>query len=155
LSIGIDPKLILDYYKDLPDGVYPELLLWHNKSMTSGTADRVIIETIGSERWVTIEDYKTNKEIKNYNYLDKRTGKPVVNKYMLAPFENLCNCNYWHYQIQLNIYGYMLEAFGFRIRGGSIIHTEDNDKRYELLNLQDQVAKAFKKWGDEIQSKSN
>jgi len=155
LSVGIDPKPITEYFKDLPDGVYPELLLWHNKSMTSGTADRVIIETIGGERWVTIEDYKTNKEIKNYNYLDKRTGKPVINKYMLAPFENLCNCNYWHYQIQLNIYGFMLSEFGFKIRGGSIIHTEDDDKRYELLNLQDQVAKAFKKWGNEIQSKSN
>ncbi len=145
LPVGINPKPVVDYYKDLPDGVYPELLLWDNETMTSGTADRVIIQTVNGVRYVYIEDYKTNKELRDYNYLDKR-GNPVINEYMLPPFDRFCNCNYWHYQIQLNMYGYMLSKFGFVVKGGTIIHTTDNDKRIILKNLQPYVAKAFEQW---------
>lgn len=150
IPIGINPKPVVDYYRDLPEGLYPELLLWDNESMTSGTADLVTIKDIDGVRYAWVDDYKTNKEIKDYNYIDKRTGNKVVNKYMLYPFGNLCNCNYWHYQIQLNMYGYMLRKFGFTFMGGDIIHTEDDDKRYPLQNLQDQVHLAFEMWKQEV-----
>ena len=143
LPIGINPVPVTNYFKDLPDGIYPELLLWDNETMLSGTADKIIIETINGIRYVEIEDYKTNKEIKDYNYINSRTGEKVINEYMLSPFQKRCNCNYWHYQIQLNMYGYMLTKFGFKIRGGKIIHTRDNDKEYKLLNLQKEVHEAF------------
>jgi hypothetical protein len=146
IPIGVNPKPVTDYYKDLPDGLYPELLLWDNETMTSGTADLVTIKTIDGIRWVWVDDYKTNKEIKDYNYINQHTGAKVVNKYLLAPFNNLCSCSYWKYQIQLNMYGYMLTKFGFTFAGGDIIHTEDGDKRYELMNLQEQVHRAFESW---------
>lgn len=145
IPIGIDATYVENLY-DLPDGRYCELLIWDEESGISGQSDIVDIETIEGVRYVTVSDYKTNQKLVDYNYIDKRTGKPVINNLMLAPFGNLCNCNYWHYQIQLNMYGYMLRKFGFTFMGGDIIHTEDGDKRYPLLDLQNQVHRAFEMW---------
>ena len=145
LPIGIDPEPITDYFNDLPDGIYVELRLWDNTTLTSGTADKIIIETIDGIRYVEVLDYKTNKQIIDYNYIDKK-GNKITNEYMLAPFNKRCNSNYWHYQIQLNCYGYMSSLMGFKLRGGKIIHTQDNDKEYKLLNLQAEVKQAFDSW---------
>lgn len=135
IEVGQVPVEIEDLYQ-LIDGTYLELLIWSNELGIAGQADKVIIETIGEDRFVTIIDYKTNKEIKNYNYLNKRDGTPVINEYLLAPVNHLCNCNYNLYQLQLNLYAYLLVQFGFKIKGGKIIHVTDNDKIYPLNNHQ-------------------
>jgi len=135
LPLGVVTTEIEDLYL-LPDGLYNELLIWNNELGIAGQADRVIIYTEGEDRFVFIEDWKTNKEIKNYNYLNKRDGTPVINEYLLAPVNHLCNCNYNLYQLQLNLYGYLLTQFGFKIKGGKIIHVTDNDKIYPLNNHQ-------------------
>ncbi len=143
LPLGINAEYIEDLYQ-LPDGVYPELLVYNNDHGISGKADKIIIETIYNlktgkwERWIDVLDYKTNEEIKNYNYID-REGNQVINEMLLGPVSNLCNCNYWIYQLQLNMYAWLLCQFGFKFRGGAIIHTRDNDKEYPLLNLQDKI----------------
>jgi hypothetical protein len=137
VPLGVPHLHVLDLYQ-LPDGVYPELLIWNNYLMISGQSDVVVIETIDGVRYVDIIDYKTNKEIKDYNYISKR-GEKVINSMMKAPLQNYCDCNYWHYQFQLNIYGWLLAQFGFVFRSGTIIHTTDNNKKYPLLNLQKEV----------------
>lgn len=135
LPLGINAEYVEDLYQ-LPDGVYPELLVYNNKYSISGKADKVVIETINGTRYIDILDYKTNEEIKNYNYINKRTGDPVINEMLLGPLKCYCNCNYWIYQLQLNMYAWLLCQFGFKFRGGAIIHTRDDDKEYQLLNLQ-------------------
>lgn len=147
LPLGIDATYVENLY-DLPDGIYTELLVWNNDLGIAGQADKIIIYTEGDTRYVEIEDYKTNKEIKQYNYLNKSTGKPVVNEYLLAPVERFCNCNYYLYQLQLNMYGWLLTQFGFKIRRGKIIHVTDNDKAYPLLNLQAEVGRIVTHYKD-------
>lgn len=150
IDIGPSPLYYKDLYK-LPDGVYPELLVWNNEFMISGTADVVVIMTeADGTRTVFIEDYKTNNEIKDYNYISKKSGKKVVNSYLELPGMPyaylLCDCSYWKYQIQLNLYAWMLSKFGFKPNGGNIIHVKDNDKRYPMKNLQTELDVIVPTW---------
>lgn len=145
IPLGIDATNIENLY-DLPDGRYCELLVWNNKLKVAGQSDVVIIETINGVRCVSIEDYKTNKQLIDYSYINKRTNQKVINEYLLPPFQSHCNSNYWLYQLQLNIYGWLLAQVGFKFIGGKIIHTQDGDKEYKLLNLQAEVKQAFDSW---------
>jgi hypothetical protein len=86
-----------------------------------------------------IKTHNTNKVILDYNYMNKYTGQPVVNEYLKVPLHSHCNCNYWLYQYQLNVYGWLLTKFGFKFGGGKIIHLTDNRKEYPLHNLQEKV----------------
>lgn len=138
LPLGIDATYIGNLF-DLPDGVYTELLIWCNKLLISGQSDKVLIKSVNGTRYVYIEDYKTNEEIKDYNYIHKKTGEKVINEMMLGPLSCYCNCNYWHYQIQLNIYAWLLCQFGFKFGGGKIIHCRNGETEYPLLNLQSKI----------------
>lgn len=94
---------------NLEDGVYPELRIFNHKYCIAGHADRVIVK--GKDIW--IEDYKTNKKgIQRQSYKDQR---------MLNPLSFLPDCNYYHYTLQLSLYAWMLEQFGYRIRGLKLI----------------------------------
>lgn len=135
--------------KDLPDGVYTELRLWNAFVFVAGHADKVIIYTIAGVRYCWIIDYKTNKEIKvDYNYIDKHTGAKITNEYLLAPLNTFVNCNHSIYQLQLNIYAWLLEQAGFVLAGGEIIHVKEGqqDVIYPLWNLQDQVSVLMTHW---------
>lgn len=110
---------------DLPDGTYTELMIWNDDKLICGKSDKVIIEsTLNGIRYIDIEDYKTNKELKvNYNYLHYTTGNPVINEYMKSPISHLVNCNWVHYNLQLSLYAYMLELKGFTVRNLTLLHT--------------------------------
>lgn len=138
VPLGIDATYTENLY-DLPDGIYTELLVYNNDLLISGQSDKVIIKTINGVRWVFVDDYKTNEEIKDYNYINKNTQEKVINEMMLAPLDCYCNCNYWHYQLQLNIYGWLLVQFGFKFGGGRIIHCRNGETEYPLLNLQKKI----------------
>jgi len=99
---------------ELEDGVYPELLVWNNEFEIAGQVDVAIIKTFNNRRYIYIDDYKTNKEIKmTSDYKDKRTGRMRRGSNMLPPISHLQDCNYIHYNLQLSIYMYFLECFGF------------------------------------------
>jgi hypothetical protein len=88
-------------YATLPDGVYPELLLWNHYWGIAGLAD---IITIDGE-YFDVDDYKTNKKIDKTSYSHPRYG----HKMMKPPINHLMDCNYIHYSLQLSLYAYMLE----------------------------------------------
>lgn len=88
-------------YSTLPDGVYPELLLWNHYWGIAGIAD---IVTFDGE-YFDIDDYKTNKKIDCTSYKHPRYGY----KMMKPPLNHLMDCNLIHYSLQLSIYAYMLE----------------------------------------------
>lgn len=94
---------ILDLQNFSDNGVYPELLIYNDKYMVAGQADKVFKEGI----YVDIHDYKTCKEI---------TEEPFMEETLLKPFTAIPNANYWIYQIQLSMYGWMLEQSGFKVR---------------------------------------
>jgi len=109
-------NISLDYYKDLKDGYHTELLLWNHDFKIAGMSDVVIIETDRfGQRWVSIVDFKTNKEIKMENRWEN----------MLYPLEKFPDSNYHHYTLQLSLYCYMLECMGFKIKHLRLIWIRD------------------------------
>lgn len=91
---------------DLPYGVYPEYLI-------SRTSDDGILNIAGqidclvkNGNEIVIIDHKTNKK------LDLKGGFNTVTKSsvkMLYPLNNLDDCNFNHYQLQLSTYAWMLQ----------------------------------------------
>lgn len=130
---------------ELPDGIYTELMIWNDKYLICGKSDKVIIDsTVNGIRYIDIEDYKTNKELKiNYNYLHYTTGEPVINEYMVSPISHLVNCNWNHYILQLSLYAYMLELKGFTVRNLTLLHTtnykKEDLKPYKLPYMRNEI----------------
>lgn len=82
-----------------------------------------------------ILDWKTNKEIETEN---------KYSKFGLPPLEDVPDCNFWHYALQLSAYQFMLK-FGGYVEAGSefqrfIVHlTPSGHRLYELPDLTDRV----------------
>lgn len=103
--------------ENLPDGVYLEMPLWNETYKVSGTPDKAIVDRKDFP-YVDIDDYKTNEEIKLKSFQFK-SGKF---KMMLGPLRHLMDCNYTHYCLQLSLYAYMYECFGYKPRKMQILH---------------------------------
>lgn len=119
-SYQIDDDTIrsLESLTELPNGDYPELLIWSNKYMIAGQVDKVTI-TDGS---VDITDYKTYKkgvELKSF-YNPKKGGWQM----MKSPLHSLQDCNYNHAGIQLGLYALMLEELGYKINTLTMVHID-------------------------------
>ncbi len=135
---GLDVKVInlleeIDNLSKLQDGVYPELMVWNNQFKIAGISDKITIETIGTKRFVDIDDYKTYKKVDTTSYLNKATGEY---KKMLHPVGHIFDCNYIHASLQLSMYGYFLECFGFTIRNIKFTHIIMNEDKTKILGEQ-------------------
>lgn len=120
--------------KDLQDGFHPELILWNNRYKLAGQADMVFIATVGDKRYAYVDDYKTNKEIKQtsgyWKWVDGK--KSFVGSYMLPPVDHLMDCNYNHYKLQISTYAWMLEQEGYIIKNVSFTHLNEQ-YRFDYL----------------------
>jgi len=101
-----------NYYWELPDGFYPELMLWDDEWKMAGTADRIFIETILGERFVDIDDYKTNTSIEKKSFYVRGEGYQM----MQYPVNHMMDCKHSYYHLQVSIYALMLERMGFTVR---------------------------------------
>ena len=136
----INPEVSPDYKENLiedlymlPDGYYPELLVWNEKCGIAGQADKVFLETIGNTRYVDIDDYKTNNKIKTESaYVKKLKGRVMMKK----PLGHLMDCNHTHYNLQISTYAWVMEQFGFKVRNLAFHHY---NKPYVLNYLKREV----------------
>ena len=83
----------------------------------------VTIKAVSNGRDVDPNDYKTNKDLYK-NFRGER---------MLYPFNELLNCSFNVYQLQLSLYQLALEFIGFKVIGRRIIWLKD-DSSYEKIN---------------------
>lgn len=81
--------------------IYPELIISNDEFQVAGTSDKV--EKIG--QLVHVSDYKTSKEIE----------KEAFDNQMMFPPVNLPDCNFYHYTMQLSLYGWMLQEQGYKV----------------------------------------
>jgi hypothetical protein len=129
----------------LEPGIYPELCVWSDKYKLAGQADYV---EITKNNKINIVDYKTSKEIRTQGY-EKWDG---TTEKMLFPLQNLDDCNFNHYALQLNLYAFMIKQHNRNLEIGklSIQHVtgeiDENDifiisesMRYDVPNLQKEV----------------
>ena len=108
--------------------VLPELLLSKISEdgvlRIAGQADLIIVS--GDE--VYILDYKSNKEIKTKSFYDK---KKRTSSKMQYPLNNLDDVNYYHYEMQLSTYAWIIEKNNpnLKVKGLYLLHHDHNDKK--------------------------
>jgi len=126
----------IDWY-NLEPGTHVELKLILPEFRLAGTADQIIVL---ENRKVIIRDWKTNIEIKEGNQYQK----------MKNPISHLEDCNKIHYFLQLSLYGYMLEQFGYEVdfiefewfdlqEIGDEIYKQTNSKTYEVPYMKKEI----------------
>jgi ATP-dependent exoDNAse (exonuclease V) beta subunit len=96
----------------LTDGIYPEHMVYLKSAGICGQSD--LVEVVNGR--VHIIDYKTNKEIKTESFKDWEG----ISKKMLHPVNNLDDCNFNHYSLQLSIYMYIILKHNPKLKPGDI-----------------------------------
>ena len=110
----------------LESGIYPEHMVYLKSVGICGQSD--LVEIVNGK--VNIIDYKTNKEIKTESYTDWEGKSDKLS----PPLDNLDDCNFNHYALQLSIYMYIILKHNPKLKPGRIfIHhisfeQEDVDK---------------------------
>jgi len=120
--------------------VYPELLLSRvsedGKLRLAGQADLIIIDGFD----VYILDYKSNQKIDTKSYFDSKLRRSQKLKY---PLNNLDDCNFMHYSLQLSSYAWMIQKIDprFNIKLLMLIHIDhdNNITNYECEYLKSDV----------------
>lgn len=90
--------------------MYNEVRLCSEEHGIAGTTDRVHAVTDNS---IFIRDWKTNKKIRRTAYKNQK---------MFYPLNEIEDCEYGKYKIQLSGYAYMLERIGYTIEGLQFEH---------------------------------
>lgn len=125
---------------DLEYGVYPEYLISRESAdgilRVAGQVDLIVKS--GNE--ITIIDHKTNKKIDQKSGFDTSTRSNVKMKY---PLNNLMDCNFYHYTMQLSTYAWMLQKINpnFVIKDLILNHYDHdgNNTLYHCEYLKDEV----------------
>ena len=127
---------------DLEYGVYPEYLIYRESDdgilRIAGQVDLIIKS--GNE--ITIVDHKTNKKIEQKSGFNTSTRSNVKMKY---PLNNLMDCNFYHYTMQLSTYAWMLQKINpnFIIKDLILNHYDHNGNNtlYHCEYLKNEVEK--------------
>ena len=110
---------------DLEHGVYPEYVIYRESDdgilRIAGQVDLIIKS--GNE--ITIVDHKTNKKIDQKSGFNTTTKSNTKMKY---PLNNLMDCNFYHYTLQLSTYAWMLQKINpnFIIKDLILNHYDHN-----------------------------
>ncbi len=106
--------------------IAPELQMYNREFKVSGTADKIFIYP---NKDVDIDDWKTNKKIEMENKY-KGKGKNKLKGKMFYPLQHLDDVNYNHYCLQVSLYAWMLEQYGYKPRTLKFTHVvlDDVDK---------------------------
>ena len=141
-----------NYHLDLDNGIYPEFLMSYvtpEGLHIAGQADLIV----KSGNDIDILDWKTNKEIKRRGFYNSSKKKNVCLKY---PLNNIEDCNYNIYQLQLSLYAYMLQQLNpnFNIRSLKLVHIARNGKQtvYELKYLKEDVERMLKHYAKQLKT---
>ena len=145
-------SLLTDLYL-LEDGYYSELLVWdmtepglyvdkegnitdqekYDEAMSRtivGQVDEVWIETIDNVRYIDTNDHKTNKKAPTEF---KGTARHPSTKYY-PPLDYMFDNKVTSYNLQGNMYQYLLTTFGFVSRECAYTHYSDYDESTGVLH---------------------
>lgn len=139
------PELDLEY------GVYPEYLIYRESDdgilRIAGQVDLIVKS--GNE--ITIIDHKTNKKIDQKSGFDTSTRSNAKMKY---PLNNLMDCNFYHYTMQLSTYAWMLQKINpnFIIKDLILNHYDHNGNNtlYHCDYLKDEVERMLRFYKKEV-----
>lgn len=135
---------------DLERGVYPEYLTYYDDEDGFHLAGQIdLLVKDGND--IIIGDFKTNKELKQKSYYNPKTKKYET---MLFPLNNIMDCNFMHYTIQLSTYAWMMKKMNpeFNIKRLFLIYFdhEGNSSLHEVEYLEDSVEAMIKEYKKQI-----
>jgi len=136
---------------DLEHGVYPEYLISvESKDKVLRLAGQIDL-IIKQGNNIILVDHKSNKKIDLKSGFDTITKSSAKMKY---PLNNLMDCNYYHYSLQLSTYAWMLQKLHpeFVIKDLILNHYDHNGKNtlYHCDYLKDDVEKMLKHYRKEL-----
>lgn len=86
--------------------------------------------------------HNTNKKIETKSFFDSKSKKSVMMKF---PLNNIQDCNYYHYALQLSTYAWMIQQMDpmYEIEDLVLVHFDHSDNMtvYHLPYLKDEVIK--------------
>ena len=142
-----------NYHLNLENGIYPEFLMSYitpDGLRIAGQADLIV----KSGNDVSILDWKTNKEIKKKSFYNASKKRNTMMKY---PLNNIMDCNYWHYTLQLSLYAYMIEKINpdINVKELKLVHIDRNGKQtiYPLEYRKEDVERMIKHYAKELKTK--
>jgi len=97
--------------------ILSEARVYSKELRIAGTIDLIIQNKVTGI--VDIYDWKTTKSVELTSYGNRKGRKPVT--------ENLPDCNYFHYSLQLSLYKYILENYyNITVNTINILHLDGN-----------------------------
>lgn len=100
-----------------------ETIIYSEELKIAGTVD--LLDQYGDE--LNILDYKTNKQLKKTAFYSKETGYSK----MLYPINHLMDCNFIHYSLQQEIYGLILEQYGYWVNEKILLYINPKTRKIE------------------------
>ena len=122
---------LTNYQKKSDIQVLSEVIIYSTELKMAGTVDVLALDkTTGNYE---IIDWKTSKRIDTSSYGNK-TGTSSVT-------QDVPDCNFYHYALQLSLYRYLLEEYyGVRINNQLIAHLKDDGaKGYVAPYMRDHI----------------
>ena len=141
-----------NYHLDLDNGIYPEFLMSYvtpEGLRIAGQADLIV----KSGNDISVLDWKTNREIKKRSFYNSTKKKNVMMKF---PLNNIEDCNYNIYTLQLSLYAYMLQKLNpdFNIKDLKLVHISRDAKQtvYDLEYRKDDVERMLKHYAKQLKT---
>ena len=128
-------EAVIKFFADLPDFILPvfsEFKIYSVFYKLAGTMDKLLYNSLTKN--FIIVDYKTNGDIEK-NFKGQR---------LLAPFNNLLDTPFNHYQLQLSLYQLIFELTGHKVERRRIVWFRE-DGMYQIMDTSDytQILKKF------------
>lgn len=123
----------------LPNGAYPEALLFNKDKITlAGQTDKIFIDSYKGKKYVDINDYKTG---------EKKPSKSSPER-CYSPIDSLYASNHNKYVVQINLYMHLLSTHGLIPRDKAYTFYEEYDVNkseiIEVPNIQKSVKEMLK-----------
>lgn len=137
---------------NLEYGVYPEYLIYYDNPKIDLHIAGQIDLLIKNGNHIIIGDHKTNKKLDFKSFYNPYKKQKKMMKY---PLDNLEECNFNHYQLQLSTYAWMIQKLNpdFIIDRLFINHYDHdgNNAIYDCKYLKEEVEKMLKDYAKRTQ----
>ena len=116
----------LNLYKKVNKDVAlePEVLVYNKELGLAGQIDLMATRKTKDGEVVDLVDWKSNKKISTEGYKGAKSKTPI---------EDLDDCSYTKYMLQLSVYAYMLELEGYTIGELRLVHLLDT--KYNVYDI--------------------
>ena len=100
-----------------------EAIIYSKELKLAGTIDLIIFNK--EKNHISIVDWKTNKKINKSSFNNNQKG-------IKFPLNNMDDCNFNHYNLQLSMYQYILETYyNITVKGLFLVHLNEKEFNYK------------------------